>query len=192
MYFCITFEGIYNFFAPNVWVYQIAYLMWPHANGPCMLTCSCALHAYVLMCHCALRAYMLTCLPCFCAHAPMCLVCLCAHMPMCLACLHAHMPTCFACLRAHVPMCLVCLGAHVSMCLACLHAHYLACLHAHVQACPRAKTSNNKNKFSITCLPCICVIVLSFFFLWNKTVVHSCIALTRWRPLRGAMTNFVQ
>ena len=159
MYFCITFEGIYNFFALNVWVYQIAYLMWPHANGPCMLTCSCALHAYVLMCHCALRAYMLTCLPCFCAHAP---------------------------------MCLVCLGAHVSMCLACLHAHYLACLHAHVQACPRAKTSNNKNKFSITCLPCICVIVLSFFFLWNKTVVHSCIALTRWRPLRGAMTNFVQ
>ena len=129
------------------------------------------------------------------AHVPACLACLRAHVPTCLACLRAHVPTCFACLPDHVSTCLACLRAHVSTYLACLRAHvptWLARLVAHVSTYSCAITTNNKNKFSVICFPNIFVIVLSFFFLWNKTVVHSCIALTRRKPLTGAMTNFLQ
>ena len=40
---------------------------------------------------------------------------------------------------------------------------------AKVPTCVRAINTNNKNKFSVICFPYIFVIVLSFFFLWNKT-----------------------
>ena len=128
------------------------------------------------------------------AHMPTCLACLLAHVPTCLRALRDYVLTCLACVRAHVPTCLACLGVYVATYLACLGAHVptcLPCFGAHVPTCSRAITTNNKNKFSIICFPYMFVIVLSFFFLWNKAVVHSCIALTRREPLTGAMTNFV-
>ena len=82
---------------------------------------------------------------------------LCPHVATCLTCLCASVPSCFMCLHAPVPMCLVCLHAHVSTCLACLRAHVpfvLTCLHANVPCvhkCSCVITSNNKNKFSMTC-----------------------------------------
>ena len=45
---------------------------------------------------------------------------------------------------------------------------------ASVPRCSRAITTNNKNNFSVICFLYTFVIVISFFFLWNKTVVHSC------------------
>ena len=76
--------------------------------------------------------------------------------------LRAHVPTCFVCLSAYVPTCLV---AYVLTCQRVLHAHVFKsqrALRAYVLTCSRAKvpcmcscsrtiTSNNKNKFSMTC-----------------------------------------
>ena len=83
------------------------------------------------------------------------------HVPTCLACLRAIVPTCLACLRDHVPKCAACLRTHVPTCLACFawsRANVLC-----VPTCSRAITTNNKNKFSITCFPYILVIVLCLF-----------------------------
>ena len=112
----------------------------------------------------------------------------------------AHVQTCRACLRAHVPTFLVCLSALVSACLACLRAHVPTCFACSrgnvpcmlcVPTCSRAITTNDKNKFSITCFPYILWLFFAFF-LWNKTVVNSCISLTSQKSLTCAMTNFVQ
>ena len=46
---------------------------------------------------------------------------------------------------------------------------------AKVPTCVRAINTNNKNKFSVICFLYTFVIAISFFFLWNKTVVHSCV-----------------
>ena len=86
------------------------------------------------------------------------------------------MPTCFACLRAHLPTWLPCLRAlrsYVPCVVTCQRTLCASC--AYVPRCSRAITTNNKNKFSVICFPYTFVIVISFFFLWNKTVVHSCV-----------------
>ena len=144
----------------------------PSANVPCvltysLLTCLACLRAYVstcLACHVltrqrALRAYVLTCQRVLRAYVLTCQRALCAYMLTYIACLRANLPTCLTWFCAYVPM------------------------------CSSAIITNNKNKFSIICFPCIFVIVLSFFFIWNKAVIHFCIALTMRKPLTGAMTD---
>ena len=109
-----------------------------------------------------------------------CLACLCAHVSMCFTCFRAYVVTCFACLCAHVITC---------SCLACSRVNVTRVLC--VPTCSRAITTNDKYKFSITCF--LTFLWLFFvFFLWNETVVYSCISLTSQKPLTGAMTNFVQ
>ena len=83
-------------------------------------------------------------------------------------------PTCFACLCAHVSAWLTCLRAlrsYVPCVVTCQRTLRASC--AYVPRCSRAITTNNKNKFSVICFLYTFVIVISFFFLWNKTVVHS-------------------
>ena len=94
--------------------------------------------------------------------------------------------TCQRALRAHVLMCQHVLRAHVPTFLACSRAN-MSC----VPTCSRAITTNNKDKFSITCFP-YTFWWFFVFFLWNETVALSCIFLTSQKPLTGAMTNFVQ
>ena len=102
----------------------------------------------------ALRAHVPTCLTCLRAHVPTCLTYLRAHVLTCLTCLRAHVQTCLACLRAHVSTYLACLCAQVSTCFACSRPNVpcvLKCSRTCVPKCSRAITSNNKNKFSMTC-----------------------------------------
>ena len=86
--------------------------------------------------------------------------------PAKLRALRAPVPTCLTWLHAHVPTCLACLCAHVPTCLTCLRGCVLTCQRANVPCvlcvatCSRAITTDNKNKFSITCFPYIFVIVL--------------------------------
>ena len=87
------------------------------------------------------------------------------------------------------------LRANVSCVLTCSRAN-LPCV-LFVPTCSRAITTNNKNKFSI-CFPCIFVIVLSFFFLWNKTVIHvallllgGCLWRVLWQTLYNKMVWFL-
>ena len=122
-----------------------------------------------------LNELLFACLTC---PVPTCFACLCTLVPACQRVLRVYMrlvPTCLAWLRAQVSTCSACLRAHVPTCLACLHAN-VPCVFF-VPTCLRAH---------------IFVIVLSFFWLWNKTVIHSYIALTRRKPLTGAMTDFAQ
>ena len=146
-------------------------------------TCQRVLRVYVLLCQRALRAYMLTCQHVLRVYMLSCHPTLRAHVPTCLACLRAQVSTFSACLRAHVPTCLASLRARVPTCFACLRAYVFTCqrtfraFRSYVPTCSRAD---------------IFVIVLSFFWLWNKTVIHSYIALTRRKPLMGAMTDFAQ
>ena len=100
-----------------------------------------------------------------------------AHVPTCLACLRAQMPTCLACLRAHVSTCQRALRACILTCQSVLRAYVLTCQRALralratmpcvlcVLTPSRAITTDNKNKFPITCFPYIYifVIVLCFF-----------------------------
>ena len=111
-----------------------------------------------------------------------CFLCLRALVSRCLACLCAHMPTCLACLRAKVPCVLT--YSRVSM--------PFYAFRAYVPTCSGAITINNKNKLSIICFLYIFVIDLSFLFLLNKNVIHSCIALIRRNPLTGAVIDFVK
>ena len=74
-------------------------------------------------------------------------------------------PYLFTCSRANMP-CLLC-----------------------VPTCSRAITTNDKDKFSITCFS---YILRLSFSCEIKTVVHSCISLISQKPLIGAMTNFIQ
>ena len=111
--------------------------------------------------------------------------------------LRAYMLTCQRALRAFLLTCHFALRAHVPMFLTCLRGN-LSC----VPTCLRALTSNNKNKFSMTC----------FSSIWNKTVYDlksapawmsletsilrfqfyiPAFSLTRQKPLTGAMTNFL-
>ena len=144
------------------------------------------------------------CLPCLCAHMPTCLVCQCA--------LHGYVLTCQHALHTYVPCVLTCkhaLYAYMLTCLVCLRVHmhiYNVCLTAHVlKLC--AITSNNKNKFSMTCFT-YTFHTFSLSFSWEiklymtsrnvsgniyfeNSIVHSGISLTRQKCLLGAMTNFV-
>ena len=138
---------------------------------------------------------MPTCLACLPAHVPTCLACLGAHVPTCLACTCslANLPCVLTCWRANVPCLLMCSRANVLCVLTCSRANVACVLFAPVYlTCSRAITTNNKNKFSIKCFPYIFVIVMSFFFLRNKAVMRTCTALTRRKPLTGAMIDFVQ
>ena len=109
-----------------------------------------------------------------------------------------YVPTCQRALRAYVLAYQRPLRAYLLTCQRALCAYVLTgqrALRAYVpfmSMCSRAITTNNKTKFSIICFPYIFVIVLSFFFLWNKTVIYSCIVLTRWKHLTGAMTDFLE
>ena len=100
-------------------------------------------------------------------------------------------------LRAYVVMYQCALRAYLLVPQCALRAFLLTCqpalraLRAYVSRCSRAITTNNKYKFfnNLFCLHfCDC----SFFFLWKKTTLHSCITLVSRKPLTGAMTNFVQ
>ena len=117
----------------------------------------------------------------------------------CLTCSHANMPCVLTCSSAKVHCVLMCLRAnvqhalhaHVPTCLACLRAHVpLPCVLC-VSTCSRVITTNDKGKSSITCFPYI-LRLFFIFFLWNKTVAHSCVSLTSQKSLTGAVTNFVQ
>ena len=103
-----------------------------------------------------------------------------APVPTCLTWLRAHVPTCLACLCAHVPTWLACLRAHVPTCQRALRA-----LRGYVLTCYNYRQQKYvfNNMFSLHFCHCS---------LWNKTVVHSCISLTRRKPLTGAMINIVQ
>ena len=100
--------------------------------------------------------------------------------------------SCQRALRAYVLTCQRVLRVYMLMYRLRTYVLTRCVLRAHVPKCSRGITTKNKNKFSITCFPYIFVIVLSFFFLRNKTVVHCCIALTRRKPLTDAITDFVQ
>ena len=101
--------------------------------------------------------------------------------------LHFYVLTCQRALCAYVLTSQRVLRAYVLLNQRALRAFY-----AYVPTFLGAITTNNKNKFSIICFPYIFVIILSFFFLLNKTVTHCCIALTRRMLLTGAMKNFPQ
>ena len=105
------------------------------------------------------------------------------HMPTCLACSRAQVPTCIACSRAHVPTCLACSHANVSCVSTCSRTN-LPCVLC-VSTCSHVITTNDKGKSSITCFPYI-LRLFFIFFLWNKTVAHSCISLTSQKSLMGA------
>ena len=96
---------------------------------------------------------------------------------------------CLTCPRANVFCVFMCSCASVPTCLACLYAS-----RANVSCVLTCPSINAPCVFFVpTCLRAhIFVIVLSFFCLWNKTVIHSYIALTRRKPLMGAMTDFAQ
>ena len=148
-----------------------------------MLTCLRVLRAYVLTCQRSLRAYVLTCL-----------VCLRVHMPTCLACLSAHIPPCFACSRANVLTYLAYLHAHVPTYLACLLQIKISFLwHVLLRIlilflCLFPVKKNNKTVYEKSTASRN----ISRNIYFENSVVHSCISLTRQKPLTGAMTNFVQ
>ena len=106
-------------------------------------------------------SYLLTCQRAFRAYLLMCQRALCAYVPTCLTCLRAHVTTSLVCFRGHVPTCLSCLCAHVPTCLTCLRGH-VPC----VPNCSCGITSNNKNKFSMTCFTYIFG-TFSLSFLWK-------------------------
>ena len=136
--------------------------------------------AYVLTCQCALRAYVLR-----------------ANLSCVLTWSRINVPcmlTCQRTLRAYVLTCQHALLAYVFICQRVFRVYVLTFSRPASFACSRARaiTTNNKDKVSIACFPDIFVIVLWFFFQWNKTAVHFCISLTSQKSLTGAMTNFVQ
>ena len=103
-------------------------------------------------------------------------------------------PTELRTLRAHVPC--------VPMRLAYLRARM-----PYVPKCSRAITSNNKNKFSVTCFAEIFETFSVFFLIksiydkqecvygkiyFENSIVHFGISLTRRKPFTCAMTNFLQ
>ena len=112
-----------------------------------------------------------------------------AHVTTCLACLRVHVLTCLACLRAHVTMCFTYTRANVSCVSTCSRTN-MPCVFC-VPTCSGAITTNDKDKFSITCFPYI-LWLFFVFFLWNKTVLDSCISLSSQKSLTGAMTNFAK
>ena len=118
---------------------------------------------------------------------------LCAHEPMYLTCLHDLEPTCLVCLRTKVSCVLTCSYANVhcvlciQTCLACF-----ACSCGNVPCVLCVATCSRTIKIIFQLHVFLTFLWLFFvFFLWNKTVVHSSISLTRWKFLTGAMINFV-
>ena len=85
-----------------------------------------------------LRAYMLTCLHALCAYV-----------------LRAYVLTCLACLHTYVPCMLTCQCALYVYVLTCQHPCMLC-----MSTSSHAITTNDKDKFSITCFPYIFVIWL--------------------------------
>ena len=139
------------------------------AYVPCMLTCSGNIVPCVLTCSRNIVPCVLTCSR---AYVPFVLTCSRNIVPCVLTCSRVYVPCVLPCSR---PMCLACLRDYMitCSCLACLRVN-VSCVLC-VPTWSRAITTNDKYRFSITCFPYIFVIV---FFLWNKTVVHSCISLT--------------
>ena len=139
---------------------------------PHVLTCQRALRASVLTRQLALRVYVFTYQRALYAHVLTCQRALCAHV--------------LTCQCAKVPCVLTCSRANVLCVLTCSRGNVLC-----VPTCSRTMSTNDKGKFSITCLP---YILWLFFviFPWNKTFVHFCVSLTSQKPLTGAMTNFVK
>ena len=99
---------------------------------PYVLTCQRALGAYVPTCQHVLHAYVLTCQRVLRAYMLTCQRALCAYVS-----------------RANVPSVLMCPRVNVSCMLMWSHTNMPCVL---TSSC--AITTNNKNKFSITCLPC--------------------------------------
>ena len=112
------------------------------------------------------------------------------HVLFMLTCSRVKVPCVFMCSHANVSCMLTCQRALRAYVLTCQHA--FLCFRAYVPTCSGAITINNKNKLSIICFLYIFVIDLSFLFLLNKNVIHSCIALIRRNPLTGAVTDFVK
>ena len=128
------------------------------------------------------------------------LTCSCANVSCMLTCSRAYVPCVLQCSRVSVPCVLTCSRANVSCVLTCSRANVLCvltrqrilyALRTYVLTCYNYKWPNDKDKFSITCFPYILWLFFAFF-LWNKTVVNSCISLTSQKSLTCAMTNFVQ
>ena len=159
------------------------------------LTCLRVLRAHVLTCLRVLRAYVLTCQRSLRAYVLTCLVCLGVHMPTCLACLSAHIPPCLTCSRGNVLTYLAYLHAHVPTYLACLLQITKISFLWHVLLrfltlfrCLFPVKKNNKTAYEKSTASKNVSRNISF----ENSVVHSCISLTRQKPLTGAMTNFVQ
>ena len=102
---------------------------------PYLFTRERALRAYVPKCQQALRAYVLTWQCAFRASVLTCQRVFCAYVLTCQRVLRAYALTCQHVLRNYLLT-----SQHV------LHAHVLTCL-----ACSQVITSNNENKFSMTC-----------------------------------------
>ena len=126
-------------------------------NGWRYITCQRVLCAYIFTIPtwlAGIRTHMPRCLACLHAHVPTRLPCILSHVPACLSCLLSHVPTCLACLCAQVPTYFACLHTYLAACLACLVVTCQHILHAYLPCaptCSRAITSNNKNKFSMSC-----------------------------------------
>ena len=85
----------------------------------------------------------------------------------CQRALHAYVLKCLRALRTHVLTCQRALRAHVLTCQRILYVYVLICQHALrilcMPTCSRAITTNDKDKFSITCFLYIFVIALCLF-----------------------------
>ena len=125
-----------------------------------MITCQSALCTYVLMCQRAFRAHVLKYQRVLRAYVVMCqranLSCvlisqraLHACVLLCLSALHTYLLTCQRTLRAYVLTCQRVLCAYVLSCQHFLYAYVPTCFC--VLTCSCDITSNNKNKFLITC-----------------------------------------
>ena len=98
--------------------------------------------------------------------------------------LRVHVSTCLAYQRAlhtYVLTCQRALRAYLLTCQRVLRAHVLTCqrvLRVYVLTCSRAITTNDKDKFSITCFPYIFVIVLGYMFSVNFC---NCLFPVKWK-----------
>ena len=143
-------------------VCYIACLVCSWFNMPSVPMCLACFCAHTPTCLACLGCHITTCLACICSHVPMRLACFCAHVnvPCMLKCqraLHAYVLICWGVLHANVPHVLTCLHGNVASMLMCSCANmpYML-MYSYVNVpcmsmCSHARTSNNKNKFSMTC-----------------------------------------
>ena len=106
---------------------------------------------------------VLACQRVFCAHVLACQRDFCAYVLTCQRALRAYMLMCQRALRAYLLTCQRVLLVYVLClpCFACSRAS-VSCVLC-VSTCLRATTTNNKDKFSITCFRYIFVIVFCLF-----------------------------